>query len=70
LNIIKAEWITNHWCEYCHNDNQLKTYLPLEKSVLNPAHICEDCAKEHTIIDWFDIEKDYYIALNKLQENT
>lgn len=68
MNIVQACFISGGWCEYCSNTPQ-KVYLPFTTSTLNPAYICEDCAKEHTIVDWFDSDKDYTIALNNLKKN-
>lgn len=51
LNIIEAEWMEGHdfgWCEYCDNNSSKKTYLPFCEKVLNPEHVCEDCANDTT----------------------
>jgi hypothetical protein len=62
MNIVQAVWLENSYCEYCPS-RVGKTYLPLTKDVVNPQHICEDCSKEHNIIDWFEEEKEYELAL-------
>lgn len=67
MNIVHIANISDNWCEYCPNI-PTKVYLPFNKSVLNPARICELCAKDFTIIDWYETEIDYFIALNKLKK--
>jgi hypothetical protein len=68
MNIVQACWLDSSWCEYCPGKGT-KTYLPMTKTTLNPAHICEECALDHTVIGWYDDEKQYYEALYNLKES-
>lgn len=66
MDIVYVAELSDHWCEYCPNIPK-KIYLPFTKSTLNPARICENCAKNFKIVDWFETAKEYYKELNKLK---
>jgi hypothetical protein len=65
--VVQVCDLTDFWCEYCPNRPK-KVYLPLHKNVMNPARICEECAKDCEIVGWFDTEKEYYKALRDVQK--
>lgn len=56
--VVRVTFLTDSWCEYCPKIPK-KTYLPIGKSVLNPARICEECVKDYEIVDWVDSWEDY-----------
>lgn len=68
--VIEAGWINDlKYCEYCSSTDHNKTYLPFHKNVLNPEHICEDCAKDerYEILTKFNDRSDYFLELDKLK---
>lgn len=76
VDIVEACWIEEpSWCEYCDHKPE-KTFLPFNKNVLNPEHICEKCAKNETdnlpvefnIVDFFETEEKYRVELFKLKK--
>ena len=80
IKVIQACWLNDKdkhipWCEYCSNNQSNNTYLPFHSSVLNPEHICENCAKNKTenlpwefeIVDFFEEENEYRKELYKLK---
>jgi protein-arginine kinase activator protein McsA len=66
MDIVRIINISDNWCEYCSN-KPIKVYLPFAKNVVNPARICEKCAEQHTVIDWYETENDYLKELRKLK---
>lgn len=74
IDVIRADWEDFHYCEFCLNPSQKKTYSPLAKNVANPYHICEECIEnppeglKFKVIDWMDSEKEYWLKLREIQD--
>lgn len=64
MNIVGIKEMSRFdaYCEYCDSTPE-RLYFPFTSTTLSPAHVCEKCAREHTIVGWFGTQLEYYRAL-------